>query len=495
VRLPHLSSTDLPPAVEQLKKTNTLHKAYYYHIDEPAPERYAEVRDTTQKLRTIDPRLKHLVTVHPNESLKDAVDIWTPNVGDHFGLGHLDLQMLEAERKKGRETWWYTMVEPKSPYPTWLVDDDAAAVRVYGWMMARYGITGFVYSMAHGWGPKPLENIQSFANTNGDGTLLYPSELVGGSGPMPSIRLMLLRDAIEDYELLCALEETDELLINRGLVSQFVVDRPPQGSQTFRSIVNWRRARQELFKSYSRRQRASDVFVVTINKLPAVPLPIGEDRGSVPYAAPVVDGKLSDDPWTASARSKTVFLRFSDDAVKVPSTTLYLAHDAQNFYVAMRCRTNASTRNTSPEAEWVAVDLAPFDAQERWRFVLTQKGNRVVERHTRGGQFRVQGVAWTAAQQRFNGYYDVEMQIPLSVLGNTTQFRFNALRRTTHAPTGTRIVLRAWPDAGDVYLMPIATLSSDGLNQKQKQSSQRQHEYSINGYKRDTTVKDTPDDI
>jgi hypothetical protein len=29
-----------------------------------------------------------------------------------------------------------------------------------------------VYSMAHGWGPKPLENIQSFAGTNGDGTLL-----------------------------------------------------------------------------------------------------------------------------------------------------------------------------------------------------------------------------------------------------------------------------------------------------------------------------------
>jgi hypothetical protein len=90
----------------------------------------------------------------------------------------------------------------------------------------------------------------------------------------------------------------------------------------------------------------------------------------------------------------------------------------------------------------------------------------VVERHTHEGQFRVEGVDWTSAQQRFNGYYDVEMQIPLSVLGNVTKFRFNALRRTTHAPTGTRVVLRAWPDAGDVYLMPIATLSSDGLKSK-----------------------------
>jgi hypothetical protein len=67
--------------------------------------------------------------------------------------------------------------------------------------MARYGFSGFVYSMAHGWGPKPLENLQSFGGTNGDGTLIYPAELMGGVGPMPSIRLMLLRDVIEDVAL------------------------------------------------------------------------------------------------------------------------------------------------------------------------------------------------------------------------------------------------------------------------------------------------------
>ncbi|MBW3637583.1 MAG: DUF4091 domain-containing protein, partial [Armatimonadetes bacterium] len=105
------------------------------------------------------------------------------------------------ERKKGRETWFYTMVEPKFPHPTWLLDDDGASMRAFGPLMARNGLGGFVYSMAHGWGPKPLENLQSFAGTNGDGTLLYPAEIVGGVGPMPSIRLMLLRDAMEDVEL------------------------------------------------------------------------------------------------------------------------------------------------------------------------------------------------------------------------------------------------------------------------------------------------------
>src|SRR5690606_17902577 len=136
-----------------------------------------------------------------NEALKDQVDIWCPNIGDFFGIGHVEAAMLARERRLVRETWWYTMVEPRYPYPTWLLDDERDAVRRYGRLMARYGITGFVYSMAHGWGPRPLEDLTSFANTSGDGTLLYPAEVLGGQGPLPSIRLMQLRLALQDYEL------------------------------------------------------------------------------------------------------------------------------------------------------------------------------------------------------------------------------------------------------------------------------------------------------
>ena len=74
-------------------------------------------------------------------------------------------------------------------------------LRAYGAFWRRHGFNGFVYSMAHGWGPKPLENLVSFQGTNGDGTLVYPGEIIGQVGPLPSIRLLLLRDAIEDYEL------------------------------------------------------------------------------------------------------------------------------------------------------------------------------------------------------------------------------------------------------------------------------------------------------
>ncbi|HVF85878.1 MAG TPA: glycoside hydrolase domain-containing protein, partial [Abditibacteriaceae bacterium] len=166
VRLPPQDSPEFDVALQQLKSTDALAKAYAYRIDEPSPEQYAAVRTATTRLHEANAQLKHCVTVAPNETLRGAVDIWCPNIGDFFGLGHLDMEALKRERQSGRETWWYTMVEPKSPYPTWLLDDDASAVRVYGWIMARHDISGFVYSMAHGWGPKPLENLESFEGTN-----------------------------------------------------------------------------------------------------------------------------------------------------------------------------------------------------------------------------------------------------------------------------------------------------------------------------------------
>ena len=112
VRLPGLTAPDFPTAVARLRRDGALSKAYYYAIDEPPPERYAEVRSTTHQLHLIDPALKHCVTVHPNKALAGAVDIWCPNIGDLFGIGHLDMNMLAAQRRQGRETWWYTMVEP-----------------------------------------------------------------------------------------------------------------------------------------------------------------------------------------------------------------------------------------------------------------------------------------------------------------------------------------------------------------------------------------------
>ncbi|MDH7571746.1 MAG: DUF4091 domain-containing protein, partial [Armatimonadota bacterium] len=92
-------------------------------------------------------------------------------------------------------------------YPTWLIDDDALCHRLFFWLQAQYGITGFVYSQAHGWSDDPYRDVRSFAGSNGDGLLIYPGDPFGASQPFPSLRLQVLRDGLEDYELLWLLRQ------------------------------------------------------------------------------------------------------------------------------------------------------------------------------------------------------------------------------------------------------------------------------------------------
>ncbi|HVF10244.1 MAG TPA: glycoside hydrolase domain-containing protein, partial [Abditibacteriaceae bacterium] len=410
VRLPPLDHPDFADAVAAFRRNAVLAKAYYYWIDEPASERYDEIRAVTNKLHAVDPLLKHSVTVHPNRALDGAVDIWCPNIGDYFGLGHLDLARLAAERRKGKETWWYTMVEPKYPYPTWLLDDDASAVRIYGWMMARYSMNGFVYSMAHGWGPKPLENLQSFAGTNGDGTLLYPSEIGGGSGPMPSVRLMLLRDAIEDYELLRLLPAARRIAVAGSTLDAAAPLLFPAAK---RQAAQWQKSRDALFSSLAGKFLPTPL--ISIKARHSLIL-----RRMRPVA---IDGHIKEATWNSHSRHHGLFKRWPDDADTTlktnPSTALWTGHDGTNLLVAIR----AGFAPALSKGEWLAVEIAPVAGTERWRFVVTPDGKAVAEKHTREGRFRIEGVNWKFATEMNRTNYEVEMQIPLSVVGANT-FRF-----------------------------------------------------------------------
>jgi len=453
VRMPPLDNPEFAPALERLKRLGPLSKAYYYWIDEPAPERYEEVRTTTARLHAADPGLRHCVTAHPNQALADAVDIWCPNIGDFFGLWHLDAKRLQSERLRGRETWWYTMVEPKYPYPTWLLDDDALGVRSYGVLMAHTGINGFVYSMAHGWGPKPLENLQSYAGTNGDGTLLYPAEIVdpSASGPLPSIRLMLLRDAIEEYELLKLLPRSTREQLTAGLLD----DRAPLLLPE-RDSQQWEQFRDKLFLALSRRG-----FVPATFKPKSTPKDVDFRVGSgpslpTPVKPPVIDGKIDDVVWNDRTRFRDEFRRFTGAPAEKNSTSLWVTADQDNLYIAARASFQPITGQPPAAGDWVGVDLAPLDARERWRFVMTPRGRAAVERHTREGQFAIEGLEWQHGLHVAADHYAVEMRIPLELIGDPTRFRFNVLRRLGAGEAGIRYVVRAYPNAGDVTLMPVA---------------------------------------
>jgi hypothetical protein len=161
---------------------------------------------------------------------------------------------------------------------------------------------------------------------------------------------------------------------------------------------------------------------------------------------PAIDGKIEETFWKSYTGFYNEF-QFNNYQ-KNADTQLWHAHDKQNLFVAFRVSTS------SFDKDWCAIEIAPMDASERFRFVVTPKGNGVVEKHTREGRFQIEGLNWKFAARQNKDNYVVEMQIPLSLVDHDDEIRLNALRRDG----STLRITRAFPDANDVTLMPIATL-------------------------------------
>lgn len=492
VRLPPLSQKeDLKTAIDVLKKNHAMAKGYYYYIDEPSPDRYPEIIDTEKQLHQIDPAIKQCVTISPNRILDGSVDIWCPNIGDFLGLGHLDFGALAAQRKKGRETWWYTMVIPKYPYPTWLVDDEALSVRRYGGLMETWGINGFVYSMAHGWGPDPLNNIASFAGTYGDGTLLYPSELVGGHGPMPSIRLMLLRDAIEDYELMKKYPQWEEVTeqydsqakafaeFYRMYLGHVYKQAYFQGMQEFSEPNYFAKMREQYYARIDgtyREPRPVEGFLGPIGYMPTHQFwQVG--------IAEIKQGDSDGNPYYAGLIRTPPENTFVYPSQNIGYQKIWAGKNYLYASIKGRCNDEMNT-------DWVAIEIAKTKEDDypgrffgmtglyersggstegiiRWRFVITKNGNAVVEKQTNAGHFIVNDIQWEHAIKLDpdNGKYKfaktsyiANLKIPRSLFEDNKEFpqlRINVLFHRTK-PGLTPTIDRWFPDAGDVFMMPRA---------------------------------------
>jgi hypothetical protein len=175
------------------------------------------------------PDLRRACTVVPNDALKGFVDIWVPLTAAY------NHAKAEERRKAGDEVWWYICCGPSHPYANWFIDYPATDARVLFWQTFKYHVTGFLYYEIAMWrtnllsGPTsdptqvPPEdeavrkaiaegkrwpdvpwNTFTFASYNGDGLLIYPGP---GQTPLPSMRLEVIRDGIEDYDLLTVLAD------------------------------------------------------------------------------------------------------------------------------------------------------------------------------------------------------------------------------------------------------------------------------------------------
>ena len=139
-----------------------------------------------------------------------------------FGEFQDRMEGLQSER--GHELWNYVACQPPytSPYQNILLFNDGTEGRTMFWTTYLLNGTGFLYwhvSYYDVAGNTTYAMRCPISKTGpGDGILIYPGSAYNQLDPIPSIRLLYMRDGIEDYQMLTMLEElkgaeyTDELV-------------------------------------------------------------------------------------------------------------------------------------------------------------------------------------------------------------------------------------------------------------------------------------------
>jgi hypothetical protein len=138
--------------------------------------------------------------------------------------------------ENGADAWWYGCLAPTSPYGNYhIADKNLLSARSISWLQQKYGIEGTMYwdtagyatetSGENGVGVNILsiniyDNLYKIGGSGystfpaGDGHLVYPGAAYNVYGPLPSMRLMSIRDGMEEYEMLFDLENNFTDVVN-----------------------------------------------------------------------------------------------------------------------------------------------------------------------------------------------------------------------------------------------------------------------------------------
>jgi hypothetical protein len=248
-------------------------KVYDYTCDEP-PENcsWADILPKAAVNRAVSPPIRTLVTttVHKAaaQNVLSSIDILSPVVNEMDGLYTANQRSTYSDwlASPGHHLWWYQACDvvstcdngkpgnAKQTFGSYMIDSTPVANRVFQWLAYMYGIeTELYYFTDFCWGTPcgyparaidPWTSIYIFGG-NGDGTLQYPGTpaKIGGTAPipLPSIRLEHIRDGMQDYEYLAALDRAGYANFARATAESFIAN-PYTFSDNPQAMMNARRA-------------------------------------------------------------------------------------------------------------------------------------------------------------------------------------------------------------------------------------------------------------
>ena len=183
---------------------------YLYGMDEPGAKEFKVVQQQAKAAHSCFPGSHVLITGLPTSKDKalwnghsDDVDIFTVLESRYYGKAHnrrstINLDQINKARKHGKQIWTYTYESRANDTPGFALNEPVADPRMFTAWAALEGITGIL----RGQGTTSYASSGSPFDHNdrgfGDFVLIYP----GRDAPIPSARLEILREGIEDWEIL-----------------------------------------------------------------------------------------------------------------------------------------------------------------------------------------------------------------------------------------------------------------------------------------------------
>lgn len=212
-RKPAPSDAELKAVVDEVegyyeltREAGMADAAYVYLFDEANPADYPAMRKVAGAIKQRMPDLRLVTTAYWGEDrdfgteAEIPIDTWVPIV-QHFR----DVDLAEKGKALGRNVWWYTANYPRSPMPNVLHDNAAMETRMLmGVMPHAFRVEGYLYYATTRWrGRAPITDGPytdwSIQRPYGHGGWYQKTT---GKQPLPSIRMEVFRDGLEDYDLI-----------------------------------------------------------------------------------------------------------------------------------------------------------------------------------------------------------------------------------------------------------------------------------------------------
>jgi hypothetical protein len=205
---------------------------YLWGMDEPGLTRYKIVQKQAAVAHACFAGSHVIVTGRPtaeNRFLwnggKDDVDDWVVLASRYYGQytnpsqrvsrATQNLQPINAARHRGKQIWAYTYDAASHSTPGFTATEPLSDPRLFVDWTALEGITGLLYGQGTTTYTTKGNPLDSNDKEKGSYVLVYP----GRNGPIASARLEVIREGIEDWEILNVVRHKHGDAAVRGLLS------------------------------------------------------------------------------------------------------------------------------------------------------------------------------------------------------------------------------------------------------------------------------------